>query len=140
MRQELSYLIDTYSKYGTTHNIVIAEFGWAPVFIYYGYQNINIQINESIPLLNKHLTVNDTYLKPSLHIQNGINILTNLKKVFNTSVYLLVSKHYYNAFSSSIFSELSDEEVEAYYHLNYLNRIFSSKSYTGEDSPLYWVI
>jgi hypothetical protein len=84
--------------------------------------------------------VNDTYLNPSLHIQNGINVLTNLKKVFNTSIYLLVSKHYYNAFSSSIFSELSDEEVEEYYHLNYLNRIFSSKSYTGEDSPLYWVI
>ena len=133
-------LIDNYSKYGTTNNIVIAEFGWIPVFIYYGYQNVNIQINESIPVLNTHLTVNDAYLKPSLHIQNGINILTNLKNVFNTSVYLLVSKHYYNAFSSSIFSELSDEEVEAYYHFNYLNRIFSSKSYTGEDSPLYWVI
>ncbi|MCJ7648779.1 MAG: hypothetical protein MUP85_09225, partial [Candidatus Lokiarchaeota archaeon] len=133
-------LIDNYSKYGTTNNIVIAEFGWAPVFFYYGYQNVNIQINESIPVLNTHLTVNDTYLKPSLHIQNGINVLTNLKKVFNTSIYLLVSKHYYNAFSSSIFSELSDEEVEEYYHLNYLNRIFSSKSYTGEDSPLYWVI
>ena len=133
-------LIETYSKYGTSHNIIIAEFGWAPVFIYYEYQNVNIQINESIPVLNDHLTVNDTYLRPSLHIQNGINVLTNLKKVFNTSVYLLVSKHYYTAFSSSIFSELSDEEVEAYYHLNYLNRIFSSKSYTGEDSPLYWVI
>ncbi|MHA1671592.1 MAG: hypothetical protein ACTSV5_13620 [Promethearchaeota archaeon] len=133
-------LINTYSKDGTTSNVVIAEFGWAPVFIYYGYQNANIQINESIPVLNTHRTVNDSYLKPSLHIQDGINILTNLKKTFNASVYLIVSKHYYNAFSSSFFSDLSDEEVEAYYHLNYLNRIFSSKSYSGEDIPLYWVI
>lgn len=133
-------LINNYSKFGTTNNIVIAEFGWAPVFIYYSYQKDNIQINESIPVLNRHFTVNDTYLKPSLHIQNGVNVLTRLKKSFNTSVYLLVSKHYYNAFSSSIFSELSDKEVEEYYHLNYLNRIFSSRSNTGEDSPLYWVI
>jgi len=49
--------------------------------------------------------------------------------MINTSVYLIVSKHFYTAFSSSFFGGLSNEEVEEYCHLNYLNRIFSSKSY-----------
>jgi hypothetical protein len=40
----------------------------------------------------------------------------------------------------TFYDALTDEEIESYYNLPYLNRIFSVKSEDGKDTPYYWVI
>jgi hypothetical protein len=39
-----------------------------------------------------------------------------------------------------LFGQLTDEEIEMYYNLAYLNRICVSKSEDGKSTPYYWVI
>jgi len=80
-------------------------------------------------------------MHPNNHIlSNGINILTEMKKDTEMDIYLLLSDYYLITSGSSLFGELTPEEIEVYYNLNYLNRIFSAKSENGENTPIYWVI
>ncbi|GAH15069.1 unnamed protein product, partial [marine sediment metagenome] len=75
------------------------------------------------------------------HIEeNGTNVLVELKARYNTDVFILLTKNYLTTNDMEFYGELTEEQYEMYYSLNYLNRIFSVKSENGNSLPYYWVI
>jgi len=137
--QEVS-TVQWYSTYTSNQNVIIAEFGWSSIFIYYGYpfneRNANIILNETII----SFTVTNDFLNPRLHIQNKTNILIELKIDLGKDVFLILSDNYLLVSGFELFGQLTSEEIEMYYNLSYLNRIFVSKSVYGKATPYYWVI
>jgi len=132
--------IQWYSNYTSNKTLIISEFGWYAIFIYYDYPFEDKNKEFNFELIYYFLTVDSHLVHPSLHIFNGTNILKNLKSLYNTEVILILPKDYYSQFSWRFFDQLSEEEIEAYYNLEYLNRIFSAKGENGEETPYYWVI
>ena len=140
LREREVNAIQWYSNYTSDEKIIISKFGWYAIFIYYDYPYEDK--NKELPLESIHyfLTVDGQLVHPSLHISNGTNILQNLKSSYNTEVILILPNDYYSPFSWQFFDQLSEEELESYYSLDYLNKIFSSKGENGEETSLYWVI
>jgi len=132
--------VQWYSNYTYNKQVIISEFGWGPIFMFYDYPFENK--NDELPFREIHyfLLVENQYVHPSLHHSEGRNILKELKSSYNTEVVLILPKKYYLEFSWQFFDQLSEEEIEAYYTLEYLNRIFSARGEDGEDTPYYWVI
>jgi len=140
LKNRESSTIQWYSNYKSEQNVIIAEFGWDPIFIYYGYpfeeNNGSLLFSDVIYFL----MVSNEYLNPKLHIQNGTNILSDLKKELGRDVFLIVTDHYLLLSGLELFGRLTNEEIEMYYNLSYLNKVCSSKTENGEEVPLYWVI
>ncbi|MFX0001906.1 MAG: hypothetical protein ACFE9C_07585 [Candidatus Hodarchaeota archaeon] len=133
-------IIQWYSNYNSKKNGVIAEFGWDPVFIFYGYpfedNNVSIPLSDVIDF---HMVSNE-YLNPNLHIQNGTNILSDLKKDSGMEIFLVVTDYYLLLSGLELFGQLTNKEIEMYYNLSYLNRVCSSKTENSNEIPMYWVI
>ena len=140
LREQEVKSIQWYSKFTTKEEVIISKFGWYAIFIYFDYPFEDKNKDLELEGINYFLIIDDQYVHPSLHISNGINILKDLKSSYNTEVILILPKEYYLPFNWQFFDQLSDEELEAYYHLDYLNRIFSAKGENGEETPYYWVI
>ncbi len=139
-KREIS-TIGWYSNYTTEINTIIGENGWEHVFVYYNYPFDNQSYDLSFKEIHNFISANDDLMHPNNHIlSNGINILTEMKKDTEMDIYLLLSDYYLITSGSSLFGELTPEEIEQYYNQNYLNRIFSAKSENGENTPIYWVI
>ncbi len=133
--------IQWYSNYTTEINTIIGENGWEHVFVYYNYPFGNQSYDLSFKEIHNFIYANDDLMHPINHIlSNGTNILTEMKKDTEMDIYLLLSDYYLISSGLSLYGELTTEEIEQYYNLNYLNRIFSAKSENGEDMPIYWVI
>ena len=132
--------IQWYSNYTSNKSLIISEFGWYAIFIYYEYPFEDKNKELDLDLVHYFLTVDDDLVHPSLHISNGTNKLKELKSSYNTEVILILPKKYYSPFSMRFFDQLSEEEIEAYYNLEYLNRICSAKGENGEETSYYWVI
>jgi len=132
--------IQWYSNYTSNKTLIISESGWYAIFIYYDYpfEDKNKELN--LESVHYFLTVDSQLVHPSLHISNGTNKLIELKSSYNTEVILILPKDYYSPFSMRFFDQLSEEEIEAYYNLEYLNRICSAKGENGEETAYYWVI
>jgi hypothetical protein len=139
LRREVS-TVQWYSNYTSSQNVIIAEFGWSSIFIYYDYPFQDN--NETLPLDSVifFLTASNDYLNPQFHIYNGTNILTGLKIDRGKEIFLIVSDNYLLVSGFELFGQLTDEEIEMYYNLTYLNRICVSKSADGKSTPIYWVI
>jgi len=138
-RHEVS-TIQWYANNTSNQNIMIGEFGWGSIFIYYGYPfNDN---NATLPFSTVILfyTASNDYLNPRYHIQNGTNILIELKNESGKEVFLIGADNYLLASGFELFDQLTSEEIEMYYNLTYLNRICVSKSEEGKSTPYYWVI
>ena len=129
-----------YINYTSNHQVIISEFGWGPIFIYYGYPYEDKNEELSLGSIHFLLTINEQLLHPSLHNSTGTNVLKNLKEAYNREVILILPKEFYLLSSWQFFDQLSEEEIEAYYNLEYLNRICSAKGEDGEEIPYYWVI
>jgi hypothetical protein len=132
--------VQFYTNHINSTNVIITEFGWTEIFIYYDYPFEDKNRELILEEIHYFLIINNQLAHPNLHISNNINILKNLKSFYNTDVILILPKEYYLAFSWQFFEELTEEETESYYNLNYLNRIFSAKGEDGEETPYYWVI
>jgi len=122
-------------------NLLVVEFGWYPVFLYYDYPYE--EKNSSLPIATTQdfITFNNILIVPDNHFyDNGTNVLQELKEHKNMDVYILLTKNYLTTGEMEFFGELTEEQYESYYSLNYLNRIFSVKKENGESLPYYWVI
>ena len=122
-------------------NLLVLEFGWNPVFLYYDYPYE--AKNSSLPMTTTQdfITINNNLIIPENHFDdNGTNILKELKEQKNTDVFILLTKNYLTTSQIEFFGELTEEQYESYYSLDYLNRIFSVKNENGESLPYYWVI
>ncbi|MFX1462892.1 MAG: hypothetical protein ACFFBF_07550, partial [Promethearchaeota archaeon] len=140
LREQEVKSIQWYSNYTSKEQVIISKFGWYAIFIYFDYPFEDKNRDLELEAINYFLTLDDQYIHPSLHISEGINILKELKSTYNTDVILILPKEYYLPFNWQFFDRLSYEEIEAYYHLDYLNRIFSAKGENDEETPYYWVI
>jgi hypothetical protein len=132
--------IQWYSNYTSNKEVIISNFGWYAIFIYNDYPFEEKDTDIELESIHYFLIVDNLLVHPSNHISNGTNILKELKSTYNTNVVLILPTEYYSQFSWRFFDSLNNEEIEAYYNLNYLNRIFSSKAENGEQTPYYWVI
>ncbi len=132
--------IQWYSNYTSNKDVIISKFGWYAIFIYYDYPFEDKNKNFPLESIHNFILVDNQLVHPNLHISNGTNILKNLKLTYNTDVVLVFPEEYYSPFSWTFFDQLSEEEIESYYNLDYLNRIFSAKGEFGGDLPYYWVI
>ncbi|MFX1380669.1 MAG: hypothetical protein ACFFA4_16420 [Promethearchaeota archaeon] len=132
--------IQWYSDYSPYHNVVIGEFGWSSIIIYYDYPFEDN--NASLPLnsVMVFLSASNEFLNPNFHIQNNTNILVDLKKDLEKDVYVILTNSYLLISSLELFGRLTQEEMEMYYTLNYLNKVCSTKTVDGIEVPLYWVI
>jgi hypothetical protein len=132
--------VQWYSNYNSNQNVIIAEFGWSSIFIYYDYpfndNNASLSLNSVIFF---H-TASIDYLNPRNHIQNMTNILIELKIDSGKDVFLILADNYLLVSGFELFDQLTSEEIEMYYNLTYLNRICVSKSEDGKSTPYYWVI
>jgi len=138
-RREISS-IQWYSNFTSDQYVVIAEFGWGPIFIYYDYPFEEKNATRPLTSVVFFITSSNEYLNPRLHIQNGTNILIELKSDLENDVYLIVTDEYLLLSSLALFGSLTSEEMEMYYSLNYLNKIVSSKAENENEIPIYWVI
>lgn len=130
-----------YSRYTSDRNIIISEFGWKHVFKYYDYPFDNrseaLLYNETDFFLKFDIDL----FPPENHIdENGTNILQELKKEYNTDVYITFDGIYIINKGFELFGQLTDEQEAIYYSLDYLNKICSSMTENGEETPTYWVI
>ncbi len=129
-----------YSNYTSNEEVIISKNGWHAIFMYYDYPFEEKNKELTLESIHYFLIVDNQFIHPNLHISNGSNILKNLKSVYDTEVVLVLPKDYYSPLNWRFFDQLSEEEIEAYYNLEYLNRIFSVKGENGEETPYYWVI
>ena len=133
--------VDWYLDNSENKNTLVLEFGWNPVYLYYDYPFEDE--NSSLPLTRTqyYVTFSNTLINPENHIdEHGTNVLKELKARYNTDVFILLSKNYLTTNEMEFYGELTEEQYEMYYSLNYLNRIFSVKSENGNSLPYYWVI
>lgn len=133
--------IQWYTSNVNYKNVLITEFGWNHVFRYYGY----IYNNSNSTLLYEGNFIKLKYetdlFPPSNHFfDNGTNILQQIKKNYGTDVYLIFEDTYIINKGFDLFGQLSKEEEEEYYNLDYLNKVCSSKTKKGAESPIFWVI
>ncbi len=132
--------IRLYSNYTSNKQRIIAKYGWHAIFMYYDYPFEDKNKELTLESTNFFLIIENQFIHPNFHISNGSNILKNMKSVYNREVVLVLPKDYYSPLSWRFFDQLNEEELEAYYNLEYLNKIFSAKGEDGEETPYYWVI
>ncbi|MFX0026992.1 MAG: hypothetical protein ACFE8M_11330 [Candidatus Hermodarchaeota archaeon] len=134
------YSLRWYSNYTSEVNLVISEFGNFYVIMYYEYPYE--ENNKSILAYNLINFILDLAIfKPANHFYaNGTNKLQQMKETLNTEIYLILDDNYLPFNEFDIKKRLSEEELEEYYRMNYLNKICSSKSENGIEFPFYWVI
>ena len=138
--QEVSS-IQWFAANNNNKSVIITESGLNYIFIYYDYPyNFNsyvLQVNEIHYFLEYDLDL----FPPENHFEkNGSNILQNLKNQYNSDVYLTIDNEYILNVAWEIYGWLTNEQIEKYYSLSYLNKIYSAKNKFGEENPLYWVI
>jgi len=122
-------------------NTLVLEFGWNPVYVFYDYPYDDKNSSTPLTITQNYVTFNNTLIIPDNHIdENGTNVLVELKKRYNTDVFILLTKNYLTTSEMEFYGELTQEQYERYYSLNYLNMIFSVKSENGDSLPYYWVI
>ncbi|KON28823.1 hypothetical protein AC481_00190 [miscellaneous Crenarchaeota group archaeon SMTZ-80] len=132
--------IEWYSNHTSNEKVIFSKFGWYAIFVFYDYPFEDK--NEELELESIHyfLIIESVYMHPSSHITNGTNRLKELKSFYNREVILILPKSFYSPFSWQFFDQISEEEIEIYYNLKYLNRILCTKGENGDEIPYYWVI
>jgi hypothetical protein len=130
-----------YSRYTSDVNFIICEFGIPYVVMYFEYpyeeHNKSILVSGLIDFKQEP----KGYFKPADHLYpNGTNKLQQMKEYLNTDIYLILDDNYMAFTGFDVFERLTEEEMEEYYSMDYLNKICSSKSENGIEFPYYWVI
>ena len=134
--------VQWYSNYTSEKNVIIGEVGWNHLFIYFNFPFEDYDENHTFSSIQKYIPASDTLMRPDNHVNEyGKNNLKQIKLHNNNSnTFLILTDNYLLTEGLSLFGQLTDEEVEQYYNLDYLNRIFSVKNENGESTSYYWVI
>lgn len=141
LKQHEVSCIKWYSENNYKKSVIITEFGFNYIFIFYDYPYDNntqeLQSNEIHYFLRHDLNL----FPPDNHFnKTGYNILRELKDQYDSDVYITLDNKYYLVVGLEIYGHLTSEEIERYYSLSYLNKIYSAKNEYGQENPLYWVI
>ena len=131
--------IQWYSNNTSDKNVLITEFGWNNVFKYYSFNNTNGTLAYEGNFYNLKYEID--LFHPDNHFnENGTNILQQIKEDYNTDVYIIFSDNYIINKGFELFGQLSQDELEEYYILDYLDKICSSRTEGGGETPIFWVI
>ncbi len=130
-----------HTNYSTNKSVIITEFGIDNIFIYYKYpyntENKDLKTDD----IYEFISIRQNLFPPENHYdENGVNRLKEIKNSYGNDVYITIPDYYFINLDWQLFEEMSEEQIEKYYNLTYLNRICSSKNINGKDAPLYWVI
>ncbi|MBD3227951.1 MAG: hypothetical protein GF329_07155 [Candidatus Lokiarchaeota archaeon] len=139
LKKREKVLINQFSEFTSGKKVILTEFGFHHAFNYYEYPYGSVNVSIKAEHIHIYIYLNENnLLNPENHFtENHSNILKQIKKEYGRDVYILLLER----FTTSILQrDISDEIIEEYYSLPYLNRICSSKAINGEDKPLYWVI
>jgi hypothetical protein len=139
-KREVS-VIQWYTNNTSNTSVILTEFGWGYVINYYDYPFYDI--NEAL-VYNENIYIYPAQLDlfpPHNHInESGINILREIKEEYDSDVYIIFEADYIIGTGFDLFGQLTFEEIENYYSLDYLNKICSSKTENRKEIPLFWVI
>ncbi|MHA1723728.1 MAG: hypothetical protein ACTSXH_02670 [Promethearchaeota archaeon] len=141
MRQREVHAIQWLSQHTSGKKVLIMEFGHNYVFLYYDYP-YDLD-NRSLRNFDLHYIISheNNYFDPVNHVdENGVNQLKKLKEEYGTDVYVVVDNFYFLNVGWQVYGQLSNEQLEQYLDLDYLNRIQSSRSINGQGTSYYWVI
>jgi len=130
-----------FSNHTSEKKVIIAEFGYDYVFMYYDFPYDDK--DESLRSQDLHFFIKytDNLFNPDNHFyENGTNVLQELKEMYGTDVYIMLDDFYFLNLGWDVYGQLTEDQMEEYYNMEYLDRIYNSKSESGEESPLYWVI
>ncbi len=132
------------AQYNSKTNILLTEFGWDYVFVYfytkYNADRLN-KTSKEIVLNFDAINLTKDFFPPSNHIgANNTNILNELKRKYNTNVYILFEGEYLINRGGNLIGKLSHEEELQYYQVDYLDKIYTSRTEGGEEVNLFWVI
>jgi hypothetical protein len=135
-------LFNWYSAYTTNKNIIIIEYGWDYAFAYYNYPFDGNSPDDFLTTHQIFILLNSTLIFPSNHFdENNENIIYKLRKFYNnTDLYIILSPNYLSNTEIAFFGELSNEDIESYYSLNYFSKIASSKSSDNQEIPIFLLI
>jgi len=130
-----------FADYNDKKSVILTEFGFNNIFIYYDYpynnNNYELQSYEIHYFLKHELNL----FPPDNHFnKTGDNILQELKKQYKSDVYITLDNQYYLNVEWEVYNWLTKEQIEKYYSLPYINKIYSAKNKYGQENPLYWVI
>ncbi|MFX1314678.1 MAG: hypothetical protein ACFE9T_02350 [Promethearchaeota archaeon] len=130
-----------YSNNTSNRNVIISEFGWSHAFKYYDFSFDDRALALIYNGTDYFLKYDIDLFPPENHInESGVNLLKEIKKEYNTDVYLIFDDEYIINKGFELFGQLTKEQEEQYYSLDYLNKIYSSRTENGEETPIYWVI
>lgn len=131
-----------YSENTEDTNVIITEFGFNYMFMYYDYPYGDK--DEDFRGRHTHHYVDardDELFDPDNHEDDdGDNILQEMKEEEETDVVLTIDDQYYLGEGVDTYAYVDEEDMEEYYELDYLNRIYSARSPDGTSNPYYWVI
>jgi hypothetical protein len=129
-----------YSKHTEDENVIITEFGFNYMFMYYDYPYSQGDTELRGRHIHEFRDVKDKdYFDPDEHTDGDENELQELKEEEETDVVLTPDDQYYIDKEWDTYGYLDEEEMDEYYEAEYLNRIYSAKSEDGEDNAYYWV-
>ncbi|MFX1258455.1 MAG: hypothetical protein ACFFAN_11385 [Promethearchaeota archaeon] len=133
--------VEWYSEHTSEKNVIVSKFGYNYIFMYYDYpynkKDENLKGDDTHYFVKRDADL----FPPDNHIdEDGNNRLQELKKERDADVIIAIDDHYYLAEDWQTYGELSEEEMEEYYELGYLNKIYSCKDENGETTTYYWVI
>lgn len=130
-----------YSEHTSDKNVIITEFGFYYMFMYYDYPyNEKDQNIDGWDTHHFEDTKDNELFQPDEHIDGDENKLRELKEEHETDVVITLDDQYYYNKEWDTYGYVSEEDQEEYYELEYLNRIYSAKSKDGTDNAYYWVI
>ena len=130
-----------FSNNNDKKSVIITEFGFNNIFIFYDYpyDNNNRELQgEEIHFFIKHYL--DLFPPDNHFNETGHNILQKLKEEKKTDVYITLDNFYYMNTGFEVYNHLTQGEVEKYYSLSYVNKIFTAKNEYGQENPLYCII
>ena len=131
-----------YSEHTEDKNVIITEFGFNYMFMYYDYP----YGDKDEDLRGRHIhyfvdTKEDNLFDPDEHTDDDDeNKLQELKEEKETDVVLTIDDQYYLNEDWETYGYLDEDDMEEYYERKYLNRIYSAKSEDGTENAYYWVI
>jgi hypothetical protein len=131
-----------YSEHTEDKNVIITEFGFNYMFMYYDYpyDKGDTDLRGRNIHYFKDSREKDYFQIEEHNNSHDENELQELKEDKETDVVLTPDDQYYLNQEWTTYGYLDEEQKEEYYELKYLNRIYSAKSESGKENPYYWVI
>ncbi|MFX1238929.1 MAG: hypothetical protein ACFE8P_14575, partial [Promethearchaeota archaeon] len=131
-------VIHTFSLYNSGRSVIITEFGWGYIFIYYDYPYDQSNGSLSGSDIHQFMQTNQEYFHPSNHFNGSVNVLQQMKRDYGVDIYIIPDDVFLDVINGGV-DRLTQEELDQYNNMNYMNKIMVSTSESGEEVSLYCV-